>query len=591
MSRGPVDSLDLSLPTEMSPLSANFYADGGMRNALATAPDRPTGGVVDGKLVMDSPYPAGTPGTTFDQKAFPLLDPKFAAQIQSAKSLEYTTPADNKGTQPDYRLTVGADGKLKMEKVGKGDPLADGKLNIEVDPKNKSLQEAIKQADKNLKEYIREQMTLWRQNHPGEEMPGWWNDVMNGQPDIPQDAQPVPVSEAPAEPAPEDIPPPPDQTQPPPEQTPPAGSDSGGGGGGGSGGGGGGGGGGDGGGGGGYSGGGGGGGGMDRGGSPSDATNIGPDVDLNGKAPVAMQIMDYFVEKGLTPAQAAGIVGNMQRESGLDPNAVEGGGSGPGFGLVQWSFGRRDNLENFAAQQGKPPGDLKTQLDFLWGELNGPEKATLDDFKAHPDMSATQAAEAFCNDFERPGVVAMGDRTSAAQQFAQMYEQNNGKDAATAKAAPEVTGFNAQLVAAVEKQDAAMPGQGYCATAVQNALAAVGMPEFQGSGNGWDMGQNLLKSGKFEQIPLSEVKPGDILARQWSPQVQAQEGHDYGDISVVSQRNGNTIIQTNDDTYQFLPDNPRYSQTVAMRYVGEDKKETHVASNEQTDKKTNPHVG
>jgi hypothetical protein len=226
--------------------------------------------------------------------------------------------------------------------------------------------------------------------------------------------------------------------------------------------------------------------------------------------------------------------------------------------------------------------------------LNGPESQTLAAFKENPNMNATQAAEVFCEKYERPGVVAMGDRTSAANQFAQLYA-DGGKNGATAMAAadaPPVSGFNNQLVAAVEKQDAQMGGTGLCATAVQNALAACGKEEFMGSGNGWDMGQNLLKSGQFEAIPLSEARPGDILARSWSAEARAENGgNNYGDISVVTARNGGHITQTNDATYEFQKDNPRYSQTVAMRYVGDDNKAERVASKDNDDdKKHNPHT-
>ena len=48
---------------------------------------------------------------------------------------------------------------------------------------------------------------------------------------------------------------------------------------------------------------------------------------------------DYFVGKGLTPFQAAGIVGNLDQESGVNPTAVQSGG--PGRGVAQWSVGGR----------------------------------------------------------------------------------------------------------------------------------------------------------------------------------------------------------------------------------------------------------
>src|SRR6185312_1208901 len=46
---------------------------------------------------------------------------------------------------------------------------------------------------------------------------------------------------------------------------------------------------------------------------------------------------NYFVGKGLTAVQAAGIVGNLDQESGGSPTAVQSGG--PGRGVAQWSAG------------------------------------------------------------------------------------------------------------------------------------------------------------------------------------------------------------------------------------------------------------
>ncbi len=49
---------------------------------------------------------------------------------------------------------------------------------------------------------------------------------------------------------------------------------------------------------------------------------------------------DYFVGKGLTDVQAAGIVGNLDQESGMSPTIAQYGG-GPGRGIAQWSVGGR----------------------------------------------------------------------------------------------------------------------------------------------------------------------------------------------------------------------------------------------------------
>lgn len=80
------------------------------------------------------------------------------------------------------------------------------------------------------------------------------------------------------------------------------------------------------------------------------------------------QVWNFLVSKGLTSEQAAGVMGNIESESGFDPGAIEHG-SGAGFGLAQWTGGRRTNLENAAAAAGKSPGDLAFQLQFLYDEL------------------------------------------------------------------------------------------------------------------------------------------------------------------------------------------------------------------------------
>ena len=128
----------------------------------------------------------------------PMLDSVISQQLQGAQSLKLSTAAENQagGTQPDYRVVQGDNGQLVLEKVGDGDPLADGELNIEMDTKGKDLQKALAEADKGLKEYYRELIAAWQVNHPGTNYPGWWNDILHSQPDVPTDTQPVPMRQA-----------------------------------------------------------------------------------------------------------------------------------------------------------------------------------------------------------------------------------------------------------------------------------------------------------------------------------------------------------------------------------------------------------
>ena len=90
--------------------------------------------------------------------------------------------------------------------------------------------------------------------------------------------------------------------------------------------------------------------------------------------------------KGLTPPQAAGVMGNFQAESGFRPEAEQtpgawsdlSGASNHAVGIAQWDGGRRPALINAATSQGKDSKDLGFQLDYLVEEAqNRPVDNTL----------------------------------------------------------------------------------------------------------------------------------------------------------------------------------------------------------------------
>lgn len=82
----------------------------------------------------------------------------------------------------------------------------------------------------------------------------------------------------------------------------------------------------------------------------------------------------WFALRGLgySEISVAGAMGNIHHESGgFNPAIVENGGSGEGIGLIQWSFGRRTALENYAASKGVSWQDEDTQIEFLITEISG----------------------------------------------------------------------------------------------------------------------------------------------------------------------------------------------------------------------------
>ncbi len=81
-------------------------------------------------------------------------------------------------------------------------------------------------------------------------------------------------------------------------------------------------------------------------------------------------------QKGLTNEQTAGVMGNIQAESGFNPGIEEISGGG-GYGIAQWTGGRRTALVEAAKRanggQGVPVNDLAFQLEYLYQELNARE--------------------------------------------------------------------------------------------------------------------------------------------------------------------------------------------------------------------------
>lgn len=71
---------------------------------------------------------------------------------------------------------------------------------------------------------------------------------------------------------------------------------------------------------------------------------------------------------GFSGVAIAGIMGNMAQESGFRTEVLNGTGDG-GKGLMQWTGGRRAELESFAKSKGMDSGSLKLQLLMMENDL------------------------------------------------------------------------------------------------------------------------------------------------------------------------------------------------------------------------------
>ena len=107
---------------------------------------------------------------------------------------------------------------------------------------------------------------------------------------------------------------------------------------------------------------------------------------------------NFFIKKGLSPHQAAGIVGNLIQESNL--NTKIKGDSGTSYGIAQWRGDRLIGLKNFAKELGTDISDFKTQLEYIWKELNSTHKGALNGILNSRNLD--EATTAFMSKFEKP---------------------------------------------------------------------------------------------------------------------------------------------------------------------------------------------
>lgn len=106
---------------------------------------------------------------------------------------------------------------------------------------------------------------------------------------------------------------------------------------------------------------------------------------------------DFFMSRGYSSAQSAGIVGNLIGESALNPQAVGDGGLAKG--IAQHHPDRWAAHLSRTQAAGKDPFDLEAQLDFVDWELRNKETRA---FNALMGAKTVDEATAAFIGFERP---------------------------------------------------------------------------------------------------------------------------------------------------------------------------------------------
>ena len=113
------------------------------------------------------------------------------------------------------------------------------------------------------------------------------------------------------------------------------------------------------------------------------------------RTPTGSQIVNFFMNKGLTKNQAKGIYGNIMQESGGKHNIVSRDGHNS-YGLAQWTGTRKARL---FSKYGTSP-TVNQQLEYLWDELNSTEKGALNALRN--TTTVEDATKVFMQKFERP---------------------------------------------------------------------------------------------------------------------------------------------------------------------------------------------
>lgn len=161
------------------------------------------------------------------------------------------------------------------------------------------------------------------------------------------------------------------------------------------------------------------------------------------------RIWGFLVGKIGNPFGAAGMMGNLYAESGLNPQnlqnsferklqytdetyttAVDSGAyggfvfDGAGYGLAQWTYwSRKNRLLSMAREQGRSIGDLDLQLDVLWAELQA-SKGILSALQNA--RSVREASDIVLTRYERPRDQSEAVRVKRAAYAQRYYDRFTG---------------------------------------------------------------------------------------------------------------------------------------------------------------------
>ncbi|MCM1052965.1 MAG: phage tail tip lysozyme [Ruminococcus sp.] len=148
-----------------------------------------------------------------------------------------------------------------------------------------------------------------------------------------------------------------------------------------------------------------------------DIKVVGDTGDYSDRKKNKKVVCESLLASGFSTNATIGIMANMETESAhtYDPQVVEYGSGynfsnvynapsskAVGFGLIQWSFGRRIELIDYAKNKGWDPATMGAQLNFLFYELSTKSSYDVTYKYVTGNYSSRDIAVAFCKNYERP---------------------------------------------------------------------------------------------------------------------------------------------------------------------------------------------
>lgn len=277
----------------------------------------------------------------------------------------------------------------------------------------------------------------------------------------------------------------------------------------------------------------------------------------------AQYILDYLINKGWTKNAVCGMLGNMQRESTINPGIwqnLDEGNTSLGFGLVQWTPASK--YINWCTEQGLNYTEMDSNLKrILWELENGEQYYATDSYPesfsefTKSTKSVTYLASCFLHNYERAGVSAESERQENAT-----YWYNN-------------LTIGSQTVSFTPRLDSSgMEGEKYWYSGNPFYTAGFGLPNCTcyAWGRFWEISDNLDGTKDYSNTP--ELPLGDAgtwyeeatnYERGQTPKLGAvacwsdttggaghvaivEKIHDNGDITVSQSGYGGDYFWTNE---------------------------------------------